>query len=30
MRADEGHGWGKTENCVTSDVEVVRWFEEHV
>ena len=27
---DEGHGWGKTENRVTSDVEIVRWFEEHL
>ena len=24
---DEGHGWRKTENRVTSDVEIVRWFE---
>jgi dipeptidyl aminopeptidase/acylaminoacyl peptidase len=27
---DEGHGWGKTENRITSDVEIVRWFEEHL
>jgi len=27
---DEGHGWGKVENRVTSDVEIVRWFEEHL
>lgn len=27
---DEGHGWGKMENRVTSDVEIVRWFEEHL
>jgi dipeptidyl aminopeptidase/acylaminoacyl peptidase len=27
---DEGHGWRKTENRVTSDVEVVRWFETHL
>jgi dipeptidyl aminopeptidase/acylaminoacyl peptidase len=24
---DEGHGWRKTKNRVTSDVEIVRWFE---
>jgi dipeptidyl aminopeptidase/acylaminoacyl peptidase len=24
---DEGHGWRKTENRITSDVEIVRWFE---
>jgi dipeptidyl aminopeptidase/acylaminoacyl peptidase len=28
--ADEGHGWGKVENRVTSDVEIVRWFEQHL
>jgi dipeptidyl aminopeptidase/acylaminoacyl peptidase len=27
---DEGHGWGKVENRVTSDVEIVKWFEEHL
>lgn len=27
---DEGHGWRKTENRVTSDVEIVRWFEEYL
>jgi len=27
---DEGHGWGKTENRITSDVEIVSWFEEHL
>ena len=27
---DEGHGWGKTENRVTSDVEIVRWFRAHL
>ena len=27
---DEGHGWRKIENRVTSDVEIVRWFEEHL
>ena len=27
---DEGHGWGKVENRVTSDVEIVRWFEGHL
>jgi dipeptidyl aminopeptidase/acylaminoacyl peptidase len=27
---DEGHGWGKVENRVTSDVEIVRWFEAHL
>ncbi|MBT8054689.1 MAG: S9 family peptidase [Gammaproteobacteria bacterium] len=27
---DEGHGWGKVENRVTSDVEIVRWFETHL
>ncbi|MEO1201278.1 MAG: S9 family peptidase [Pseudomonadota bacterium] len=27
---DEGHGWGKVENRVTSDVEIVSWFEEHL
>jgi dipeptidyl aminopeptidase/acylaminoacyl peptidase len=27
---DEGHGWGKLENRVTSDVEIVRWFEAHL
>jgi dipeptidyl aminopeptidase/acylaminoacyl peptidase len=27
---DEGHGWGKMENRVTSDVEIVRWFEEYL
>ncbi len=27
---DEGHGWGKVENRVTSDVEIVRWFEQHL
>ncbi|MBT8069998.1 MAG: prolyl oligopeptidase family serine peptidase [Gammaproteobacteria bacterium] len=24
---DEGHGWRKKENRITSDVEIVRWFE---
>jgi len=27
---DEGHGWGKVENRVTSDVEIVAWFEAHL
>lgn len=27
---DEGHGWRKTVNRVTSDVEIVRWFETHL
>jgi dipeptidyl aminopeptidase/acylaminoacyl peptidase len=27
---DEGHGWGKVGNRVTSDVEIVRWFHEHL
>jgi dipeptidyl aminopeptidase/acylaminoacyl peptidase len=27
---DEGHGWRKTANRVTSDVEIVRWFEEYL
>jgi len=27
---DEGHGWGKLKNRVTSDVEIVRWFEKHL
>jgi dipeptidyl aminopeptidase/acylaminoacyl peptidase len=27
---DEGHGWGKVENRVTSDVAIVKWFEEHL
>lgn len=27
---DEGHGWGKVENRVTSDVEIVKWFETHL
>jgi dipeptidyl aminopeptidase/acylaminoacyl peptidase len=27
---DEGHGWGKIENRVTSDVEIVKWFETHL
>jgi dipeptidyl aminopeptidase/acylaminoacyl peptidase len=27
---DEGHGWGKVENRVTSDVEIVSWFHEHL
>ncbi|MEL7537000.1 MAG: S9 family peptidase [Pseudomonadota bacterium] len=27
---DEGHGWRKVENRVTSDVEIVKWFEEHL
>lgn len=27
---DEGHGWGKVRNRVTSDVEIVRWFEAHL
>ncbi|MEM1264069.1 MAG: S9 family peptidase [Pseudomonadota bacterium] len=27
---DEGHGWRKIENRVTSDVEIVKWFEEHL
>jgi len=27
---DEGHGWRKTENRITSDVEIIRWFETHL
>lgn len=27
---DEGHGWRKTKNRITSDVAIVRWFEEHL
>ena len=27
---DEGHGWRKTENRVTSDVEIVKWFETYL
>ncbi len=27
---DEGHGWRKTSNRVTSDVEIVRWFERYL
>jgi dipeptidyl aminopeptidase/acylaminoacyl peptidase len=27
---DEGHGWQKTENRVTSTVEIVGWFEKHL
>ncbi len=27
---DEGHGWRKIENRVTSDVEIVKWFETHL
>jgi len=27
---DEGHGWRKTNNRITSDVAIVRWFEEHL
>lgn len=27
---DEGHGWRKTENRITSTVEIVRWFDEHL
>jgi dipeptidyl aminopeptidase/acylaminoacyl peptidase len=27
---DEGHGWQKTENRVTSTVEIVQWFEQHL
>jgi dipeptidyl aminopeptidase/acylaminoacyl peptidase len=27
---DEGHGWGKVKNRITSDVEIVRWFETHL
>ncbi len=27
---DEGHGWRRTENRVTSDVEIVKWFETHL
>jgi len=27
---DEGHGWRKTANRVTSDIEIVRWFETHL
>ncbi|MEM9387319.1 MAG: S9 family peptidase [Pseudomonadota bacterium] len=27
---DEGHGWGKVENRVTSDVAIVQWFEEYL
>ena len=27
---DEGHGWRKTENRITSDVEIVKWFTRHL
>ncbi|MDX1554407.1 MAG: S9 family peptidase [Xanthomonadales bacterium] len=27
---DEGHGWRKTENRVTSDVKIVKWFRAHL
>ena len=27
---DEGHGWRNVENRVTSDVEIVKWFELHL
>lgn len=27
---DEGHGWQKTENRVTSTVEIVQWFDRHL
>ncbi len=27
---DEGHGWRKTANRITSDVEIVTWFEMHL
>ncbi len=27
---DEGHGWRKTGNRITSDVEIVKWFETHL
>ncbi|MDX1582750.1 MAG: S9 family peptidase [Thermoanaerobaculia bacterium] len=27
---DEGHGWRKTENRITSTVEIVNWFSEHL
>jgi dipeptidyl aminopeptidase/acylaminoacyl peptidase len=27
---DEGHGWRKVENRITSDVEIVKWFESHL
>ena len=27
---DEGHGWRKTENRITSDVAIVRWFDEYL
>ncbi|MEM8984498.1 MAG: S9 family peptidase [Pseudomonadota bacterium] len=27
---DEGHGWRKVENRITSDVEIVTWFETHL
>lgn len=27
---DEGHGWQKTENRVTSTVEIVRWFDRYL
>ncbi|MGK7296112.1 MAG: S9 family peptidase [Candidatus Wenzhouxiangella sp. M2_3B_020] len=27
---DEGHGWQKTENRVTSTVEIVKWFDGHL
>ncbi len=27
---DEGHGWQKTENRITSTVEIVKWFETHL
>lgn len=27
---DEGHGWQKTENRVTSTVEIVEWFDRHL
>ncbi len=27
---DEGHGWQKTDNRITSTVEIVKWFETHL
>ena len=27
---DERHGWRKTENRITSDVEIVKWFTRHL
>ena len=27
---DEGHGWRKTKNRITSTVEIVRWFDTHL